>query len=72
MFHNTLTVLSSGISNIHYNLAGSSSLHARMSFTEAFAQHTPVNTLRPKQNGRHFPDDILKCIFLNWKFINFD
>ena len=23
------------------------------------------NTLRPKQNGRHFPDDIFKCIFLN-------
>ena len=24
-----------------------------------------VNTLRPRQNGRHFPDDIIKCIFLN-------
>ena len=24
-----------------------------------------VNTLRPKQNGRHFADDIFKCIFLN-------
>ena len=23
-----------------------------------------VNTLRPGQNGRHFPDDIFKCIFL--------
>ena len=23
------------------------------------------NTLRPRQNGRHFPDDILKWIFLN-------
>ena len=23
------------------------------------------NTLRLKQNGRHFPDDIFKCIFLN-------
>ena len=22
-------------------------------------------TLRPKQNGRHFPDDNFKCIFLN-------
>ena len=36
--------------------------------------HTPLceqeyrcflNTLRPRQNGRHFPDDIFKCIFLN-------
>ena len=24
-----------------------------------------VNTLRPRQGGRHFPDDIFKCIFLN-------
>ena len=23
------------------------------------------NTLRPRQNGSHFADDILKCIFLN-------
>ena len=23
------------------------------------------NTLRPRQHGRHFPDDIFKCIFLN-------
>ena len=32
-----------------------------------------VNTLRPRQNGRHFPDDIFKCIFLNeneWISIN--
>ena len=24
-----------------------------------------VNTLRPRQNGRHFADAILKCILLN-------
>ena len=24
-----------------------------------------LNTMRLRQNGRHFPDDILKCIFLN-------
>ena len=24
-----------------------------------------VNTLRPRQNNRHFPDEIFKCIFLN-------
>ena len=28
-------------------------------------QNGSVNTLRPRQNGRHFADDILKCIFLN-------
>ena len=32
-----------------------------------------VNTLRPRQNGRHFPHDIFKWIFLNenvWILIN--
>ena len=24
-----------------------------------------VNTLRPRQDGCHFPDDIFRCIFLN-------
>ena len=24
-----------------------------------------LSTLRPRQNGRHFPDDIFECIFLN-------
>ena len=24
-----------------------------------------INTLRPRKNGRHFADDIFKCIFLN-------
>ena len=24
-----------------------------------------INTLRPRQNGRHFADDIFECIFLN-------
>ena len=32
-----------------------------------------VNTLKPGQNGRHFADDVFKCIFLNenvWILIN--
>ena len=28
-------------------------------------QRTSVNSLRLRQNGRHFADDIFKCIFLN-------
>ena len=31
----------------------------------SWRKHQFINTLRPKQNGRHFGDDILKCIFLN-------
>ena len=30
-----------------------------------FVYMLPLNTLRPRQNGRHFPDDIFKCIFWN-------
>ena len=26
---------------------------------------TVINTLRPRQNGRHFADNMFKCIFLN-------
>ena len=34
---------------------------------KTFVKWSPdlFNTLRPRQNGRHFPDDIFKCIFLN-------
>ena len=33
--------------------------------THIFTSLTPFNTLRPRQNGRHFADDIFKLIFLN-------
>ena len=33
-------------------------------FEIEYGYHTTINTLRPRQNGRHFPDDIFKCIFL--------
>ena len=32
---------------------------------EVLQGHHWFNTLRPRQNGRHFADDIFKCIFLN-------
>ena len=38
-----------------------------------FSLFFSVNTLRPRQTGRHFPDDIFKWIFLNeniWISIN--
>ena len=30
-----------------------------------FAVWYLISTMKPGQNGRHFPDDIFKCIFLN-------
>ena len=29
--------------------------------------HRTFNALRPRQHGRYFADDLLKCIFLNEK-----
>ena len=31
----------------------------------ATIHRTDLNTLRPRQNGRHFADDMFKCIFMN-------
>ena len=33
--------------------------------TASLSRFQCLNTLRPRQNGRHFSDDIFKCIFLN-------
>ena len=38
-----------------------------------FLECIGLNTMRPRQNGRHFPDDIFKWIFVNknvWVSIN--
>ena len=32
---------------------------------QIWLEYNCFNTLRPRQNGRHFADDIFKCIFLN-------
>ena len=31
-----------------------------------------LNTLRPRQDGRHFPDEIFSNAFFEWKCMNFD
>ena len=31
-----------------------------------YQEYLALNTLRPRQNGRHFTDDIFKRIFFNW------
>ena len=36
-----------------------------MSLGSHHANIITINTLRPRQNGRHFADDVFKCIFLN-------
>ena len=37
----------------------------RLRFVNFVITKPLLNTLRPRQNGRHFPDDIFKWIFLN-------
>ena len=44
--------------------------HFKFCFTQKIWQQLCIqmlsfNTLRPRQNGRYFADDIFKCIFLN-------
>ena len=42
-------------------------------YTMQLDDRNSVNTLRPRQHDRHFPDDIFRCIFLNeniWIAIN--
>ena len=49
-----------GLLNIMEKIFGNSAV-----FPLLFGFCKPFNTLRPRQNGRHFPDAIFKCIFLN-------
>ena len=37
-----------------------------LSLKSCVSQRKVRNTLRPRQNGRHFADYVFKCIFLNW------
>ena len=37
----------------------------RQAITWTNVEYLSINTLRPRQNGRRFPDDTFKCIFLN-------
>ena len=39
--------------------------HAPVAYLGAFLITIHLNTLKPRQNGRDFADDIFKCIFLN-------
>ena len=42
-----------------------SSTASQISVHKHYLYYCFIKTLRPKQNGRHFRDDICKCIFLN-------
>ena len=42
-------------------------MNAEQSGREDTALSHSINTLRPRQDGRHFPDDIFKRIFFNEK-----
>ena len=42
--------------------------HTPLGGTVLMAAEVGINTLRLRQNGRRFSDDILKCIFLNEYF----
>ena len=65
-----ITSLTSAI----YDGPGASKQHGGIRFKTHPYYHPSFNTLRPRQDGRHFPDDIFKKIFLNgnvWIAIKF-
>ena len=63
-FHNTSTLYSICILYVPWNSNSMAYIYLNAYKWNAWWPF-PVNTLRPRQNGRHFADDIFKCIFLN-------
>ena len=55
------TICAMHIKQIIHGLLASRRRH----LSRAWGWHWFFNTLRPRQNSRHFPDDIFKCIFMN-------
>ena len=58
--------------HIHEHMASKLGHHCACRCPITLPWDYQVSTLRPGQDGRHFPDDIFKCIFLNeniWIFI---
>ena len=55
--------------HISLNLVAAGCIHILQDFSLTLGNCmiviVPVNTLRPWQNGRHFADNIIKCIFVN-------
>ena len=52
--------LTTGVVALHILPSGTTTTVSRQKFTQSCYN----NTLRPRQNGQHFSDDIFKCIFL--------
>ena len=44
------------------------SMHLKMSSSKWWHLRQCVNTLKPRQNGRRFAEDMFKCIFMNERF----
>ena len=58
-------VLLSVIFHTHYPAAlHKVQLFSNSSWTSTSGGHLSINTLRPRQHGRHFADDTFKCFFL--------
>ena len=56
------------IHNFHFlpvQIKMSTRWHLNIKISSYQNRDSHVNTLRPRQNVRHFPDSIFKCIFLN-------
>ena len=64
----SVSVNTNGTNDLHFNEIFQTLSYCSLtvgSWCHVTSQTLVNNTLRPRQCGRHFADDILKCIFLN-------
>ena len=57
--------LATMLANCHKLQAAVRDIYISRTTNMSWRTFVVVNTLRPKQNGRHFADDIFRCIFFN-------
>ena len=60
-----IVIFLSDMKTVKFNLVALRLNLIGVGITKAPFVNFSVNTLRPRHNGRHFTDDIFKCIFLN-------
>ena len=60
MYHELFKAMQYAYITVNWVVIGSDNCQAITWHKDEF---WPINTLRPRQNDHHFPDDIFKCIF---------
>ena len=65
LYHITISIFSLIIPNDYTECKITGKCNVTKCVCRQIGSQQQINTLRPRQNGGHFADDIFKCIFLN-------